>query len=98
MHYDIRLQCLITGLLEATEDIGYPTREAAQYTLDMLDSHAERTGSPRYIIIECCHPGSHECHDVDVAYFIHHREHMGDATMTFERWVGEPTDDLIRHI
>lgn len=93
MHYDIRLKCRQSGELEATEDIGYPTREAAEYTAAELNSGAAHD---RYIVVACSMPGSDQCHDVDLAYWWHMADHEGKANFPFYRMVGEPTDDMIR--
>lgn len=89
-HFDIRLVCPVTRELEATEDIGHPTREAAERSLEYLGD--------RYQIVECSERGSHEVHDVDLSYYRHQRGHLGKADWPFERVSGAPTDDLIRHI
>lgn len=87
-HYDIRLRCRETGELEATEDIGYPTREAAQKVVD------EILGD-RYVVVECRMRGSHEVHDVDLSYYRHCHDHLGETGRVFERISGAPTDEMV---
>lgn len=91
LHYDIRLVCPITGDHEATEDIGHPTLEKAQYVVrEILTGHASR-----YVIVACDKRGSDPCHDVDLAYWVHQRVHEGHEDCTLERMVGKPQDRWI---
>jgi hypothetical protein len=96
MHYDIRLICKISGNPEATEDIGYPTRESAESSLADMTEGDDPTLT--YVVVACDLPGSDEIHDVDLSYYHHQRECLGDHTAALARYVGVPTDDLIRRV
>lgn len=86
-HFDVRLLCPLSNVLEATEEIGL--------TLERAEAFIAEAENPRYRIVACHRPGSDPCHDVDLAYFIHQRDHERNPRAELLRYVGAPTDDLL---
>jgi hypothetical protein len=87
-HYDVRLVCQSTGELEATEDWGFATwGEAVLCTQDL------NAGSAVYTIVACNEPKTSSVHDVDVAYYLHQRDHEKNPNAELIRYVGVPTED-----
>lgn len=86
-HFDVRLKCLGSGKLEATES-SYMTKRAADRVADQLN---EGSAYSKYIVVGCAMPGNHRVHDVDISYFEHVRDCLGRKNAQLERMVGEPT-------